>query len=75
MSQRELWMAGNLFKHVERCSLGLYALGDLLKAVDVGRLEETTLNSLGHVIYEIGSSLAETVDDAKEHCKFPDSAA
>ena len=59
---RELWMAGNLFKHVHRCAMGLYALGDLIRAVDAERLDETTLNGLGNIIYEIGGVLSQTAE-------------
>lgn len=72
MSQRELWIAGNLFQHVDRCALGLYALGDLIKACDADRLDETTLNGLGHIIYEIGAALSQTAESAVKECNFPE---
>ncbi len=75
MSQRELWMAGNLFKHVDRCAMGLYALGDLISAVDAQRLDETTLNGLGHIIYEISASLSQTAQSAVKNCNFPETGS
>ena len=75
MSQRELWMAGNLFKHVDRCALGLYALGNLISTVDAERLDETTLNGLGHIIYEIGAALSQTAESAVKNCNIPETGA
>ncbi len=72
MSQRELWIAGNLFEHVDRCALGLYALGDLIRVVDAERIDGATLNGLGHIIYEIGAALSQTAESAVKHCNFPE---
>lgn len=71
-ANRKLWMGGNLFKKVDDIALGLYALGDLLKAVDHEKVEESTLTNIGFVIYEIGASLSEITNTAKEHCGMPD---
>lgn len=71
-SNRELWIAGNLFKHVDGLGLGLCALGDLLKAADYEKVEECSLTNIGFLIYEIGSSLSQVTESAKKHCGMPD---
>lgn len=75
MSQRELWMAGNFFNHVDRIALGLYALGDLLQSAKTADLEECTLNNLGYIVYEIGAALSQTTESAVKNCNFPETGS
>jgi hypothetical protein len=66
-----LEMTGNLFKATSDIGLGLCALGEVMKAADMDRLEDHTLNGLGALICAVGGGLIETSDHGRQIAGVP----
>lgn len=66
-----LEMADNLFKVTSDIGLGLCALGEVMKVVDMDRLEDHTLNNLGALICAVGGGLLEISDHGRQIAGVP----
>lgn len=66
-----LKMTGNLFKVTSDIGLGLRALGEVMKAADMDRLENNTLNNLGALVCAVGGGLLEISDHGRQIAGVP----
>ncbi|PWB41136.1 MAG: hypothetical protein C3F19_07270 [Rhodocyclales bacterium] len=66
-----LGKAGNLFGVTSDIGLGLCALGDVMKATDMGSLEDHTLNGLGALLCAVGGGLLEISDHGRQIAGVP----
>lgn len=63
--------ARNMNRGVSRAGSALCALGDILQAADLERLEadQTTMNNLGHLVCILGEDILEGTHYLEEHLK------
>lgn len=61
-----LEMTGNLFNVTSDIGLGLCALGDVMRAADLDRLDDHTLNGLGYLLCALGGELLDASDRGRK---------